>query len=64
MYIVQLTDNYEFLYPHPDGDVCTTPFLRQAGVFQSAEAAIETAEFYSGVGSFHLVDIYNFEVSK
>lgn len=61
MWIVQLTENHEFLCPSADGDVTSTPWLRSAGVFDSIEAACDTADFYIGDGNYHLIDVFNFE---
>lgn len=58
LYIVQLTEIYEFLCPSADGDVTSTPWLREAGVFDSEEAARDTADHYSGKGSYHLIPIH------
>lgn len=63
MWIVQLTENHEFLCPSVDGDVTSTPWLRSAGVFDSLEAASDTADFYCGIGNYAVIDIYNFEVT-
>ncbi len=61
MWIVQLTDNHEFLCPSTDGDVTSTPWLRSAGIFDSIESANDTADFYIGNGHYVLVDVFNFE---
>jgi len=61
MYIVQLKDGYEFLCPSVDGDVTSTPLLNSAGVFVSKEAATDTADHYSGAGSYYLIAVSGFE---
>lgn len=61
MWIVQLTENHEFLCPSADGDVTSTPWLRSAGVFDSLEAATDTADFYAGDGNYAVIDVFSFE---
>lgn len=61
MFIVQLTENHEFLCPGAHGDVTSTPWLRSAGVFDSMDAAIDTADFYIGEGHYVLIDVFSFE---
>ena len=63
MWIIQLTENHEFLCPSTDGDVTSTPWLTAAGVFDSLEAATDTADFYAGNGNYSVVDIFNFELT-
>jgi hypothetical protein len=58
MWIVQLAESYEFLCPSADGDVTSTPWLRSAGVFDSVEAASDTADFYIGQGQYEIVNVF------
>ena len=44
VFVLQDLENYQFLYPTPDGDVGFTPFLSKAGMFSSEDEAQETAE--------------------
>lgn len=43
--ILQDLENFQFLYPTPDGDVGYTRLLSKAGMFETEEEATETAEF-------------------
>ncbi|MEN2424907.1 MULTISPECIES: hypothetical protein [Chromobacteriaceae] len=58
VWVVQDTDTGLFLYPSADGDVGYTKFLSDAGRFDSAESAIETAVFHLG-GQFHVSSFYD-----
>ncbi|POA98058.1 hypothetical protein C2134_13630 [Chromobacterium sinusclupearum] len=58
VWVVQDTDTGLFLYPSPDGDVGYTKFLSDAGRFDSAESAIETAKFHLGA-QFHVAHFYD-----
>lgn len=61
MWIVQLTENHEFLCPSADADVTSTPWLRLAGVFDTLEAAQDTADFYAGENEYVVIDVFNFQ---
>jgi len=43
--VLQDVENHKFLYPTPDGDVGYTALLSKAGMFETEEEAIETADF-------------------
>lgn len=48
VWVVQDVDSGLFLYPSDDGDVGFTALLRDAGRFDNAESAIDTARFHLG----------------
>lgn len=56
VWVVQDAETACFLRPHT-GDVGYTPFLREAGYFDSEEEAVETAATHCGEG-FHVVGFY------
>jgi hypothetical protein len=55
--ILQDAENYQFLYPTPDGDVGYTPLLSKAGMFESEQEAIDTAEFV-GCENYSLMSFF------
>jgi len=59
LHIVQLKDCHEFLCPSPDGDVTSTPLLNKAGVFDSLESAIDTANHYCGEDNYDVIPVSN-----
>ena len=56
VWLVQDRETGCFLYPHT-GDVGFTPWLREAGRFDSEEEARDTASFHCGEG-FDLLSFY------
>lgn len=58
VWVVQDRDTGLFLCPDPNGDVGFTRFLGDAGRFDNAESAIDTARFVLG-NSFVVSNFYD-----
>ncbi len=55
--ILQDAENYQFLYPTPDGDVGYTSLLSKAGMFENEQEAIDTADFMH-IENYSLIPVF------
>lgn len=62
-FIVQDLETFEFLYPDSNGDVGQTPFLKNAGRYDSRDDALQAGIEECG-GQFSVVSFFESELKS